>query len=137
MGASDSPVCRHVSRSLGLEAGRPLEALSSCGTGQSDVALDRYCSLSGAPLTLRSDSIVHCSLHQVLLQSTVAQSSRCSAGTPDSPVIFGGVRLLKPESGLLDSVRSWSTGHCPVARWTVRCTRPEHTRFLCSFDFEP
>jgi hypothetical protein len=45
MGAPDSPVrhrtctvpCpvrRHVSQLLGLGAGRPLEALSSCGTGQ-------------------------------------------------------------------------------------------------------
>jgi hypothetical protein len=87
-----------------------LEALSSCGTGQSGAAPYRYCSLSDAPLTLRSDSAAHCSSRQVLLQSTVARSSRCSAGTPDSPVIFSGVRLLKPESGLLDFVRSWCTG---------------------------
>jgi hypothetical protein len=51
MGALDSPVrhrtgtvpCpvrRHVTKLLGFRAGRPLEALSSCGTGQ-----------SGAPLT--------------------------------------------------------------------------------------
>jgi hypothetical protein len=31
---------RHVILSLGLRAGRPLEALSSCGTGQSGVTLD-------------------------------------------------------------------------------------------------
>jgi hypothetical protein len=30
------PVRRHVIPPLGLGAGRPLEALSSCGTGQSD-----------------------------------------------------------------------------------------------------
>jgi hypothetical protein len=30
----DSPVRRHVILSLGLGAGRPFEALSSCGTGQ-------------------------------------------------------------------------------------------------------
>jgi hypothetical protein len=51
MGAPDSPVrhqtgnvpCpvrRHVTQPLGFRASRPLEALSSCGTGQ-----------SGAPLT--------------------------------------------------------------------------------------
>jgi hypothetical protein len=74
-----------------------------------------------------SDSAAPCSSRQVLLQSTVARSIRCSADTPDSPVIFSGVRLLKPESGLLDSVRSWCTGHCPVAHRTVRCARPEHT----------
>jgi hypothetical protein len=34
------PVRRHVILSLGLGAGRPLEALSSCGTGQSSVTPD-------------------------------------------------------------------------------------------------
>jgi hypothetical protein len=33
---------------------------------------------------------------QPLLQSTVARVSRCSAGTPDSPVNYYGVRLVKP-----------------------------------------
>jgi hypothetical protein len=51
MGAPDSPVRRHVILPLGLGAGRPLEALSSCGTGQ-----------SGAPLTFCSDFYrVYCS----------------------------------------------------------------------------
>jgi hypothetical protein len=48
MGAPDSvrcatgqcPVRRHVILPLGLEVGRPLEALSSCGTGQSGATLD-------------------------------------------------------------------------------------------------
>jgi hypothetical protein len=44
-------------------------------------------------------SATHCSSRQVLLQSTVARSSHSSAGTPDSPVIFSRVRLLKLESG--------------------------------------
>jgi hypothetical protein len=54
MGAPDSPMRRHVILSLGLGAGRPLEALSSCGTGQ-----------SSAPLTFCSDfcrvTVLHCS----------------------------------------------------------------------------
>jgi hypothetical protein len=62
MGAPDSvrcatrqcPMRRHVILSLGLGAGRPLEALSSCGTGQ-----------SGAPLTCCSNfccgTVMHCS----------------------------------------------------------------------------
>jgi hypothetical protein len=33
MDAPDSPVRRHVTQLLGLGAGRPLEALFSCGTG--------------------------------------------------------------------------------------------------------
>jgi hypothetical protein len=66
---------------------------------------------------LRSDSartVLHCSLSQRLLQSTVAQSIRCFAGAPDSPVNYSGVRLEKPESDEFSSVRPWCTGHCPV-----------------------
>jgi hypothetical protein len=84
-------------------------ALSSCGTGQYGAAPNRYCALSGAPLALRSDSTAHCSSRQVLLQSTVARSSRCSAGTPDSPVNYSGAALLKPEGEEFTSVRSWCT----------------------------
>jgi hypothetical protein len=51
MGAPDSPlrqrihtvpcsVRRHVTQPLGFRAGRPLDALSSCGIGQSGVTLD-------------------------------------------------------------------------------------------------
>jgi hypothetical protein len=50
----------HVTQPLGFESCRPLEALSSSGTGQSSAAPDRHCSLSGAPLTL-SCTVVHCS----------------------------------------------------------------------------
>jgi hypothetical protein len=41
MGATGQcPVRCHVTLSLGLRAGQPLEALSSCGTGQSGVTPD-------------------------------------------------------------------------------------------------
>jgi hypothetical protein len=64
-------------------------ALSSCGTGQPGVALDRYCALSGAPsaaaLTLR-ELFAHCSFCRRPLEPTVALPSRCFAGAPDSPV---------------------------------------------------
>ena len=51
MGAPDNPVChrtgtvrcpvrRHVTQLLGFGAGRPLEALSSCGTEQSNATPD-------------------------------------------------------------------------------------------------
>jgi hypothetical protein len=49
-------------------------ALSSCGTGQSGAAPDRYCLLSGAPLATALTSartVLHCSRSQRLLQSTV------------------------------------------------------------------
>jgi hypothetical protein len=60
-----------------------------------------WCRTGQVLFTVRyaSDSAAHCSSLQVLLQSIVARNSRCSAGTPDSPVIFSEVRLLKPESG--------------------------------------
>jgi hypothetical protein len=80
-------------------------ALSSCGTGQSGAAPDRYCALSGAPLALRSDSAAHCSSRQVLLQSTIARSSHCSGGTPDNPVNYSGAALLKPEGEEFGVVR--------------------------------
>jgi hypothetical protein len=60
-----------------------------------------------------------------------------SGGTPDSPVNYSGVHSEKLESGWFTLVRTWCTGHCPVAHRTVRCARPGHTRFLCSFVFEP
>jgi hypothetical protein len=50
MGTPDSPVrqpCHPTVRVLVLST---VGALSSSGTGQSGTALDRYCSLSGAPL---------------------------------------------------------------------------------------
>jgi hypothetical protein len=75
-------------------------ALTSWGTGQAGAALDMHCSLSDAPscaaLTLRKLS-AHCSHLQATVGSTVALLSRCSAGTPDSPVNYRGPTLQKPE----------------------------------------
>jgi hypothetical protein len=108
IGTVGCPVRHHVTQPLGFGSSRPLASLSSCGTGQSGAAPDRSCSLSGAPLTI----------------------SCCSAGAPNSPVNYIGGRLQKPESGWLDSVRSWCTRHCPVAHRTVRCARPQYTWFI-------
>jgi hypothetical protein len=102
-------------------------ALSSGGIGQSGAALDRYCALSGAPSIGCSDFYANCS-HTVacrrMLQSTVALTSRCSAGAPDSPVNYSGARPQKPEVEEFGVVRPWHTGQYPVAHRTVRCTRP-------------
>jgi hypothetical protein len=69
-------VRRHVNLSLGLGAGRPLEALSSCGTRQ-----------SGAPLTRCSDIWIPL----FTLQSRPLRAdSHCSAGAPDT------VRCARP-----------------------------------------
>jgi hypothetical protein len=62
-------------------------------TKQSGGALDRSCSLSGAPSGACSDSArvvdtVYCSL----LQSTVGAVAVTSLGTPDSPVLHRIVR---------------------------------------------
>ena len=86
MGAPDSPVhtghvrCpSHVILSVEIGAGRPLEALSSCGTGQ-----------SGASLILCSDFCrVYCSALFTVRVDRWREDDRCSAGTPDSPVHTG------------------------------------------------
>jgi hypothetical protein len=64
-------------------------------TGQSGGAPDRSCSLSGAPSGACSDSARAVALFTIycrLLQTTVGAVSRCSAGTPDSPVLHRTVR---------------------------------------------
>jgi hypothetical protein len=65
-------------------------ALTSWGTGQSGVAPDRYCSLSGVPsgaaLTLRELS-AHCSHTVHLLQTTVGAVAIAPHGTSDNPVL--------------------------------------------------
>jgi hypothetical protein len=75
-------------------------ALTAWATGQFGVAPDSHCSLSGAPsgaaLTLRELS-THCSPVSRPLESTVVLASRCSAGTPDSPMNYSRAWTHKPE----------------------------------------
>jgi hypothetical protein len=116
-------------------------ALTSWCTGQSGAALDRYCSLSSAPsdaaLTLRELS-AHCSCCRRPLELTVALASRCSAGTPDSPVNYSGARPQTPEGEEVGVARPWCTGHSPVAHRTVRCARPGSSSVsFCSFLLNP
>jgi hypothetical protein len=117
----------HVTQPLGFGSRRLLEALSSSGTEQSGDVPDRHYSVSGAPLTGGSNSARTVALTPALLQSAVVQSSRCSAVTPDSPVNYSEALQKKPESGKFIVVRSWCTGHYPVAHRIVRCARPGHT----------
>jgi hypothetical protein len=120
-----------------------LEALSSSGTGQSGAAPDMYCSLSGAPLataltSARTVALTHAfAVDRCAKEPLLRWCTSQTGGTLDSPVNYSGARWLKPESGCLDSVRSWCTGHCLVAHRTDRCARPGHTRFLSPFEFEP
>jgi hypothetical protein len=133
----------HVTQPLGFGSCRSLEALSSSGTRQSGAAPDKHCSLSGAPLTtaLTSARTVHLIrafvVDRCAEESLLRRCTRQSGGTSDSPVNYSGARTEKPESGELDVVRSWCTGHCLVAHRTVRCARPGHIRFLAPFEFEP
>jgi hypothetical protein len=138
------PVRRHVILPLGLRAGRPLEALSSCSTGQ-----------SGAPLTICSDIWIAL----FTLQSRPLRAgSRCPASASDSLVLHRTVRWIIAElrlenpklrslswftlvyrtlSGGAPDTVWWCTGHCPVAQRTVRCARPRHTSvpfLLLSFE---
>jgi hypothetical protein len=50
MGAPNSPVRQPRHPTVKVWTQTTVGALSSCGTGQSGAAPDRYCSLSGAPL---------------------------------------------------------------------------------------
>ena len=102
MGAPDSPVHQPRHPTVRVMTVSTVGALIAWGTGQSGAALDRSCSLSGAPsgaaLTLRELS-AHCSRCRRPLELTVALASRCSAGTPDSSVNYSGAALQKPEGG--------------------------------------
>ena len=61
MGASDSLVRQPRHPTVRVLTVSTVGALSSCGSGQSDAAPDRYCALSGVPLpaTLTSARTVH------------------------------------------------------------------------------
>jgi hypothetical protein len=82
MGAPDSPVRRHVILSLGLGAGRPLESLSLCGTGQSGVTPDSLVPLWPAALTSAAFTVLYSSLSE----STVVAEPPKLLG-PHAPVL--------------------------------------------------
>jgi hypothetical protein len=139
--------------------GNRWEAVGDGCTGQSGVPLDRSCSLSGAlprhpTIRVRSSvdrwsfvSLQHwtvwcpsdfllwllcCTVAALLTfaESTIVRVSRCSIGTPDSPVNYSGVRLHFLESG-------WFEMYGPGASDTVRCASPHHTQVFAPFNFSP
>jgi hypothetical protein len=63
------PVRCHVTQPLGFRAGRPLESLSSCGTGQSGAAPD-----SPVPSDFCRYTVAHCSTMQ---SRPLRADSRC------------------------------------------------------------
>jgi hypothetical protein len=85
-------VCQPHHPIVRVLTGSTVGALTSWSTGQSGVAPDRYCSLSGAPLTpaMTSARTVHALF--TLLQTTVALLAIASFGAPDSPVPHQTVR---------------------------------------------
>jgi hypothetical protein len=95
MGAPDSLVHQPRHPTIRVLMVSTVGALTAWGTGQFGAALDRHCSLSGAPssaaLTLRELS-AHCSAFAGVCWSRPLRWSRCSAGTPDSPVTHQTVR---------------------------------------------
>jgi hypothetical protein len=61
MGAPDSPVRQPRHPTVRVLTVSTVGALTSWGTGQSGAALDRHCSLFGAPLAPALTSAVNCS----------------------------------------------------------------------------
>jgi hypothetical protein len=106
-------VRRHVILPLGPEAGRPLEALSSCGTGQSGVTPDSSVPPLTAALTSAAITVPHCSCQSRPLRV----DSRCSADAPDSPMNYSGTVPGKSEGEELELIHpgapdtvQWHTG---------------------------
>jgi hypothetical protein len=88
-GAPDSPV-RHrtLSGAPTTSVGRwvlTIGALTGGASGLSGGAPDRSCRLSGAP-TARALTGAYCSALNAVAVDRCARGSRCSTGTPDSPV---------------------------------------------------
>jgi hypothetical protein len=76
------------------------------------------------------------------VQSTVALVVVAPLGAPDSPVAqpdspvnYSGATPEKLEGEEFCVVRSWCTGHCPVAHRTVRCARPGYSSVSLLFSF--
>jgi hypothetical protein len=96
-GQSDAPpdtvrCASHVTQLLGFGHRRPLEALSSSGTGQSGAAPDKHCSLSGASLTSVLTSAAYCSAVRALCSRPLRWRAVAPLGAPDSPVAHQTVR---------------------------------------------
>jgi hypothetical protein len=73
------PVRRHATLSLGLGAGRPLEALSSCGTGQSGASLI-CCSDFCRSTVLHYSSVTVDRCTQIVVAPLVHQTVRWHTG---------------------------------------------------------
>jgi hypothetical protein len=120
MGAPNSPVRQPRHPTVRVLTVSTIRALSSGGTGQALFIVR-------APSGGCSDFYANCPrtvAGRRPLHTTVALTSRCSAGTLDSPVNYSGARPQKPEGEEFGVDRPWCTGHYLVAHRTVRCARP-------------
>jgi hypothetical protein len=107
----------HVTQPLGFDR------WSSVSLGHRTVTVHYLVHLLAPALTLRT-LFVHCSAFTGFRWSRPLRCSRCSAGTPDSPVNYSGVAFPETRRWRVRVDPPWCTGHCPVAHRTVRCARP-------------
>jgi hypothetical protein len=101
-------------------------------TGQSGGALDRSCSLSGAPSGACFDFCVRSALFTVALQTTIGAYDRCSAwhtgqssATSDSPVNYSGAASPNSQRWQVWSGTPWCTGHYPMMHRTLSGGTPD------------
>jgi hypothetical protein len=134
----DTVLCTsHVTQPLGFGHCRPLEPLSSSGTGLFGAASDRYCSLFGAPLTSVLTSAAYCSALRALCSRPLRWRAVAPLGTLDSLVNYSGVALENPK---VDTSELYGPSAPDTVRWHTRqsCAPDQGTLwFLCSFLFEP
>jgi hypothetical protein len=119
---------------------RPLELLT-CGppdslvvhrTGHVDCPVRLL-----VPALISARAGAHCSTFNVLYRRSLARSSRCSAGTSDSPVLHRTVRCIIAER-LLEFPKVASSESGSLVHQTVRCARPGHTLLVfCSLCLNP
>jgi hypothetical protein len=77
---------------------------------------DMYCLMSGAPVWACLTSARTARALNTPQGAVGAEKSRCSAGTPDSPVNFSGAAATRTRGRRVpETALPWSTGH-------VRCT---------------
>jgi hypothetical protein len=121
MGAPDSPVRATLARPLGSGAVDCWSALSSYCTGQSgDLWLLSW----------------HYSSLFIVSDDRCRAGSRCSAGSPDSPVVHRTVRWIIAERAS-EFLRVAGLGlYGPSAPDTVRCAKFQHTQVLLQFLIE-
>jgi hypothetical protein len=147
MGAPHSPVRQPRHPTVRVLTVSTVGDLTSWGIGQSGAAPDRHCSLSVRLLALLwLCANCSCTVHVCRrpLELTIALGSRCTAGTPDSPVAHRIVRWIIAERlskfSKVASLKEYDPGHRTLSGGTP--DSPVHqTRvlfgFFCSFLFEP